>query len=383
MDPVLNPSISGTDMLSSHSTPLPSSGAPAPSAGPQVVVTPEVLYNELASHHQQILQQGEALRNQQTIISDLTRELRTLFNPVAAGPSNPTPSLLSLTQTWEDIKSHLNALRSSTAAVSSADSSPPHPVSRLPPGFKTPKLEPFGGKKGEDLTAWLFQAEEQFSLLNITDDDLRIRIAGMAFRGAANTWYHSVRADTLPEAERLSQWGPFKASLIEQFSPVDPVKVARDQLADLHQEGSVREYTSMFRHLCTSIKDISEAEKLDRYVRGLKPHTKRKVELREPPVRTFAEASKIAERVDNNLVRIFPGSQQSGISIPVSGPVPMELGMMARYNSDEDDPCSQIEPQGRLTTEEREHRKAHGLCFYCGSDQHLRRGCDVKPIKGT
>ena len=199
----------------------------------------------------------------------------------------------------------------------------------------------------------------------------------MALRGAAKTWYHSVRSDTLSEPERLTTWESFKAALVEQFSPVDPIKVARDQLADLQQETSVREYTSRFRHLCTIITNISEAEKLDRYVRGLKPRTRREVELREPPVRTFAAASKIAERVDSNLGRIFPGTQQS--IVPANGPVPMELGMMARHTSDDDDYSSQTEPHGRLTTEEREHRKAHGLCFYCGSDKHLRQGCDVRP----
>jgi len=359
---------------------VPSTSVPPPGTP---VVTPEVLFNELANHHQQLLQQGEALRNQHAVISDLTRELRTLLNPAAAGPSDPTPSLRNLTQAWEDIKSHLASLRNNTASATSAEQACPYPVSRLPPGFKTPKLEPFIGKKGEDLTAWLFQAEEQFSLLNITEDDLRIRIAGMAFRGAAKTWYHSVRSPTLPDTERLTSWELFKTALTEQFSPVDPIKVARDQLADLRQEGSVREYTSQFRHLCTAIKDISEAEKLDRYVRGLKPRTRREVELREPAVRTFAEASKIAERVDNNLGRIFSGSAPQS-STPATGPVPMELGMIRHHTAaEEDEHASQTEFQGRLSAEEREHRKAHGLCYYCGSDKHMLHGCNAKPRQGT
>ena len=334
------------------------------------------------------MQQGEALRNQQTIISDLTRELRTLLNPAAAGPSDPAPSLLSLTQTWEDIKSHMASLRNNAAATSSSAAEPsrPYPASRLPPGFKTPKLEPFVGKKGEDLTAWLFQAEEQFSLLYITDDDLRIRIAGMAFRGAAKTWYHSVRSDTLPEAERLSQWGPFKVSLIEEFSPVDPVKTARDQLADLRQEGSVREYTSRFRHLCTIINNISEAEKVDRYVRGLKARTRREVELRDPPVQTFAEASKIAERVDNNLDRVFtPRSPQpSNPQKRKDGPVPMELGMMQRGAGGSGRPLPPDDKprRGRLDPEERERRRSKGLCLYCGSGEHKLEDCKIKPRTG-
>jgi len=294
------------------------------------------------------------------------------------------PTLLSLTQTWQDIKSQLDALQGSATAGPTESSS--RPVSRLPPGFKTPKLEPFVGKKGEDLTAWLFQAEEQFALLNITDDDLRIRIAGMAFRGAAKTWYHSVRSDTLPEAERLSQWGPFKASLIEQFSPVDPVKTARDQLADLRQEGSVREYTSRFRHLCTIINNISEAEKLDRYVRGLKIRTRREIELREPPVQTFTDASKIAERVDNNMDRMFsPRPQQP--SYPQKrkdGPVPMELGMMQRGSAGSYRPPPRDKParRGRLDPEERERRRTKGLCMYCGGADHQLEDCKVRPNSG-
>jgi hypothetical protein len=210
------------------------------------------------------------------------------------------------------------------------------------------------GKKGEDLKAWLFQAEEQFSLLTLTDDDLRIRIAGMALRGPAKTWYHSVRSDTLPDGERLVTWDAFKTALMEQFSPVEPIKRARDQLADLKQDGSVRDYTSRFRQLCTIITNISEAEKLDRYVRGLRQRIKSEVELRDPE--TFAEATKLAEKVDSSLDRVYP-KFSGGFRKPppvqnrrADGPAPMDLGVMQKGGP------NQQKPRGPLTSEERARR---------------------------
>jgi len=249
--------------------------------------------------------------------------------------------------------------------------------------FKTPSLDNFYGKRNEDLPAWIFQAEEQLAMLNVTEDDLKIRIAGCALREAAKTWYYSVRSETLPETERITTWDSFKTAMREQFSPINPIKIARDQLAELRQTGGVREYTSKFRQLCTIISpEISEWEKFDRYVRGLKPRVRREVELRD--ISTFVEAVKLAEKVDNNLDRVFnqskstssPSVRQTTFSAPStrSGPVPMELGAMQKLNNKS---RAGMEPRRHLREEERQFRRDNNLCPYCGAKDHSLETCPV------
>ena len=119
-------------------------------------------------------------------------------------------------------------------------------------------------------------------------------IAGMALRKEAKVWYHFARNPDSPN--RVTTWKEFTTQLRDNFCPIDPIKVARDRIADLRQVSSVRDYTSRFRQLTNIITNMSETEKLDRYVRGLKPRTRQEVDMKEP--QTFIEAVKIAERID-------------------------------------------------------------------------------------
>ena len=66
-------------------------------------------------------------------------------------------------------------------------------------------------------------------------------------------------------------WQTFYDSLVQAFKPVNSKKIARNKIAGLKQTNSVQKYNDEFRTLCRDIDDMNEAEKLDRYIRGLKP----------------------------------------------------------------------------------------------------------------
>lgn len=269
--------------------------------------------------------------------------------------------------------SQLNALQSQVEILKlrqqdATNPSPEELSSGLPRSFKVPNLDTYFGKKDEDLGAWLFQAEEQFSLLKIQDDDVRIKIAGLSMRSMAKTWYRLVRDQSNFPDEYLSSWDSFKSALRQEFSPVDPARLARDKLSELRQDQSVRAYTAQFRHLCTIIQTISEDEKLDRYVRGLKPRTRKEVDLRDPS--TFAEAVRIAERLDTTMDRVF---QRPANPAPRrnDGPSPMEINQLRAERG----------PRGPISSDEWQRRKDKGLCMYCGSDKHTLPKCSLKPFR--
>ena len=64
----------------------------------------------------------------------------------------------------------------------------------------------------------------------------------------------------------------------------------------MEQRTSVQTYVHDFRELALQIPDLSEAEKLDRFLRGLKPRLQRELAIRDP--RTMDEAVNMAERID-------------------------------------------------------------------------------------
>jgi len=277
---------------------------------------------------------------------------------------NPLEQLSQLTQEVLYLRAQLVALTTESTAPSHRGE-----TSSLPAGFKVPNLETFSGGKNEDLPTWLFQIEEQFQLLNLTNEEQKIQIAGMALRKEAKVWYHFARNPDSPN--RVTTWKEFTTQLRDNFCPIDPIKVARDRIADLRQVSSVRDYTSRFRQLTNIITNMSETEKLDRYVRGLKPRTRQEVDMKEP--QTFIEAVKIAERIDPYMERSFqrPRFTPRPTSIstrPYDGPIPMDINSMEKQRSP-------------LSNEEKEYRRRHKLCSYCGSPKHEVKDCTARPQK--
>jgi hypothetical protein len=239
--------------------------------------------------------------------------------------------------------------------------------SKLPSNIKLPPLDKYGGSKNEDLLAWLFQVNEQCTILQIEEDETRIVFAGTALTQNAKTWYRAMRLEG-----NVKTWDDFQISLKAHFYPVDPVKQARDQLHPLVQTGSVRDYTATFRHLIAIIGTMSEDEKLDRYIRGLKTRTRHDVELKEPD--SFDEACRLAEMIDVSNDRAFGGFSSARAyppppPAPNQGPEPMDLNAVS-------DP--QEKPRAPVTSEEKERRRREGLCFYCGSDKHKLDGCNLR-----
>jgi hypothetical protein len=178
-------------------------------------------------------------------------------------------------------------------------------------------------------------------------------------------------------AGAVTTWDEFQTSLKAHFYPIDPVKQARDQLHPLVQTTSVRDYTATFRHLCAIIGTISEDEKMDRYVRGLKTRTRGQVDLKEPE--TFDEACRLAEMIDVSNDRIFGGFNNSrpphqSHKPRQNGPTPMDLNAFSD---------SREQPKfKKLSPEEKDQRRRDGLCLYCGSDKHKLEDCTLRRPQG-
>ena len=75
-------------------------------------------------------------------------------------------------------------------------------------------------------------------------------------------------------------------------------------MATIRQYGreSVADFLFRFREVCLKIHDLSEVEKLDRFMRALIPSVRVQVELKGPT--NIQEAAMYAERADAVLSRI-------------------------------------------------------------------------------
>ncbi|KAJ9519236.1 hypothetical protein QJQ45_017895, partial [Haematococcus lacustris] len=219
-----------------------------------------------------------------------------------------------------------------------------------------------------DVAAWLFAVDLFFTISELTDAQRIVYVATL-LSGHALLWYRS-------SVSSFTSRTCFVAAFERQFAPVNRLRHARDRLAALTQTSSVRRYLGEFTALCLEVTDLSPAEQLDRFIRGLKPSVRRELELREPT--SFSEASTIADRVD--AISYSTSASRSSYRPPSTpcpprpetAAVPMELDAMLH--------TSPSRSRGtRLSDAQRAALRDSKACFYCRKAGHTMKDCPIRP----
>lgn len=231
---------------------------------------------------------------------------------------------------------------------------------------------------------WLFSVDTYFKASG-TPADRQVPLVATFLRGSASLWWQSVCRD-VDAGSRVAITTPeaFRTEFLRVFSPVDGSKIARDALRQLTQAKSVSEYTDKFRSLVLQITNIGPAEALDRYVAGLKPHIRERVEIED--CKELDRAMFIAQRMDSihhrsqqTLTRsTFAPTPQSTAAPTLSsappatsdGPTPMELGAMRPQGRTQQRPTFR-----KLTPADRSSYANEGRCFRCRQLGHWKGEC--------
>ena len=176
----------------------------------------------------------------------------------------------------------------------------------------------------------------------------QVPYAASVFRGNAALGWRKICEDN----NRPGNWNDFCCAVHAQFRIENLSHRGRDELASMYQYGkeSVADFLYRFRATCLKVDNLSEAEKLDRFVRALVPDVRMQVELRGPG--SFHDAAMYAERADAVLSCVTghdaqkhwqkkqkshfqqrpppPTPKIEGESSVGPGPEPMEIGSMRR-----------------------------------------------------
>lgn len=171
----------------------------------------------------------------------------------------------------------------------------------------------------------------------------------------------------------LESFQTFSTELKKVFDRAVAGREAARVLADLRQDHrSVTDYSIEFRTLAAECKWNSEAQ-WDMFLHGLADRIQNEIYTLELPA-TLDGLIDLAIRVDTRLQRrsllvqrgrvpdmevhpVFPSGDVVGDSF---NPEPMQVG------------------RARLSREEKERRRAQGLCLYCGAGGHFASKCPVK-----
>ncbi|CAM6126112.1 unnamed protein product [Calypogeia fissa] len=214
-----------------------------------------------------------------------------------------------------------NSLVAELAQLKNQQSADRHEGNILQKMIKACKVESYQGDFAMGiLEGWLYRMEVHMSYFPTAMDEEKGKFARSFLLGTASTWLQTWERDQTRQGIPLL-WSRLKEGLSLQFKAIDALMTARMKLWELNQTGDVQQYVDEFRKLQVQIMDMSPAEALDTFKRGLKKKIQGELILRDP--KDVNEAIALAQRIQST---ISISEQQVDRPQQYYGPMPMELG---------------------------------------------------------
>ena len=198
----------------------------------------------------------------------------------------------------------------STSAASAAASTvqAPNPIhgagpatssNPLPSKVKISPPSNFTGNNNDiNVDSWLFEMVQYLDTTGVADHQRINVVRNYLKQGALQWWFSQSKLSTCP-----ATWDQFADAIKLRFQPVEAGRVARSQLRSISQgKSSVTEYASRFQSLLNRIPDMAEADQIEYFINGLRPHIQRDVVIQDP--KTLQDAMIKSQKLD---VLLQPG----------------------------------------------------------------------------
>src|SRR5690349_2627764 len=149
---------------------------------------------------------------------------------------------------------------------------------------------------------WLFKMNLWFNASGIAYNQ-RVNQAALLLENHALTWWMA----RCNQGNQPIHWTNFSDQITRQFEVADTDRKAREELKNLRQIGRVSDYTAAFTNLTLTIPDLSEAEKFNRYLEGLKPEIRNEIRLRQVPT-NLLDTMEAARRINEIRMEAYQGT---------------------------------------------------------------------------
>lgn len=174
----------------------------------------------------------------------------------------------------------------------------------------------------------------------------------------AAIWYQSLG--------RTYGWDEFREEFLKRFRDPQAEENARAQLHKIQQVGSAKKYTEEFKRLAACVPDLTEADKLQTYKRGLKPSLRH--DLTVMKIKNFDQAVTEAEELDEIAFQ-----EQRRTERP-----PEKVRRVNEKLRDRKAPPAEPKCPKDAKAQERQELRAKGACFYCKQLGHIALACPNK-----
>ena len=162
--------------------------------------------------------------------------------------------------------------------------------SRIIEKFCKLKVQACHGKSLEEITTWLFLCEEHFKMLHVPEH-LKLNCVVNCLKEMPMHLFKRMKEDN----ENVT-WIEFKQALESQFKTANINLQIRQELRNLKQKGSLKEYTRQFTLLINQGNNWGNIEKVDHFINGLRKDLQ--IEVNKQTPQTLESAIQIAANME-------------------------------------------------------------------------------------
>jgi hypothetical protein len=150
---------------------------------------------------------------------------------------------------------------------------------RTAPKPKIPPPSTFSGNTGAAVDEWVLEMDRQFGFYPdyFVSDAAKITHALMFVAVQVTAWFRTCAEENRLAGTPIVSWLGFVAAMRERYQPISSSMSARANLDKITQTGSVKGYSAVFYQNMSYIKDMSPADQVHQFTRGLKPAVKLEV----------------------------------------------------------------------------------------------------------
>ncbi|KAJ7947141.1 Retrotransposon protein, putative, Ty3-gypsy subclass [Quillaja saponaria] len=139
-----------------------------------------------------------------------------------------------------------------------------------------------GARDAKELENFLFDMEQYFRAVRMDSEEAKVTTATMYLAGDAKLWWRTKYVDIQDGRCVIDTWEDLRRELKAQFFPENVEYIARRNLRELKQTGTIREYVKRFAGLMLDIRDMSEKDKMFYFLEGLKPWARAELQRQRP-----------------------------------------------------------------------------------------------------
>jgi hypothetical protein len=175
------------------------------------------------------------------------------------------------------------------------------------------------GKNEQELRDWFVKAKGHICAYQLPETDARaVYVLSQFFEGALATWFQGMQALAAnPTTADFPSVSDLRDAALKQFTGRDPAEVARDNLRNKRQIGTVLDWANFVRRQLVHLPRRDEEDNLHTFQAGLKADIAKALAPQKP--KTLAEAIEMAIRIEASIKLIDKRQPLTGRSPELKG----------------------------------------------------------------